>query len=60
MLHTAMPLKFINEKYDLNMSKQTVYNYNDTEFDEYLTQKETLIEEKLEENNIELDRISRT
>ena len=46
--------KFINEKYDLNMSRQTVYNYNDTEFDEYLTQKETIIEEKLEENNIEL------
>lgn len=46
--------KFINEKYDLNMSRQTVYNYNDTESDEYLTQKETIIEEKLEENNIEL------
>ena len=46
--------KFINEKYDLNMSRQTVYNYNDTESEKYLTQKETIIEEKLEENNIEL------
>ena len=49
----ANATKFINDQHDLNMSRQTTYNYNDTESDEHLTQKETIIEEKLKENNIE-------
>lgn len=44
---------FINEKYELNITRQTVFYYNDNESDEYLTQKEKIIEEKLEEQDIE-------
>ena len=44
---------FINEKYGLNMSRQTTYYYNDTKSDDYLTQKEEIVEKKLKEENIE-------
>ena len=49
----ANATKFINEKYDLNMSRQITYNYNDTESEDYLTQKENIIEDELKERNIE-------
>ena len=44
---------FINEQYDLNISRQSIYNFNDKYSDSYLTEKEELIEEKLKEKNIE-------
>ena len=43
---------FINEKYNLNMSRQTTYNSNINESDEYLSKKDELIEEKLKEKDI--------
>lgn len=45
--------KFINEKYGLNLSRQTIYNYNDKYSDNYLAQKEKIIQEKLKDKNIE-------
>ena len=45
--------KFINEKHDINMNRQTVYNYNDKESDDYYNQKEKIIEEKMKDKNIE-------
>ena len=45
--------KFLNEMYDSNINRQTVFNYNDRESDDYYNQKEAIIEEKLEEKNIE-------
>lgn len=44
---------FINEKYNLNISRQTTYNYHNEKSDEYYSKKEELIQEKLEEKNIE-------
>ena len=44
---------FINEQYDLNIPRQTTYNFNDKYSDSYLAEKEELIEEKLKEENIE-------
>ena len=46
--------KFINEKHDLNMHRQTVYNYNDKESDDYYTQKEKIIGEKMKQDNRKL------
>ena len=31
--------KFLNEAYDLSLSRQTIYNFNDKESDEYITKK---------------------
>lgn len=44
---------FINEKYNLDMSRQTTFNCNDKESDEYLSKKDEVIEEKLKENDID-------
>ena len=49
----ANATNFINEKYGLNMPRQTTYYYNDTQSDDYLTKKEEIVEEKLKERNIE-------
>ena len=43
---------FINEKNNLNISRQTIYTYNDKFSDAYLSNKEEKIQEKLEEKNI--------
>lgn len=43
---------FLNEKYALNMSRQTTYNCNEKS-DEYQSKKDELIQEKINEKNIE-------
>lgn len=45
--------KFLNEAYDLSLSRQTTYNFNDKESEEYIAKKEEKIQEKLIEKNIE-------
>ena len=50
----ANATKFINENQGLNISKQSIYNYNADKTDDYLLEKEKIIEEKLEEKNIDL------
>ena len=45
---------FLNEQYKLSFSRQTIYNCNDNESDDYLKQKEELILEKIENNGIDL------
>ena len=45
---------FLNEQYNLSFSRQTIYNCNDNESDDYLKQKEELIAEKIENNGIDL------
>lgn len=45
--------KFLNEAYDLSLSRQTTYNFNDKELEEYISKKEEKIQEKLNEKNIE-------
>ena len=52
----ANATKFINEDQGLNISKQSIYNYNTDKTDDYLLKKEKIIEEKLEEKDIELSR----
>ena len=50
----ANATKFLNEAYDLSLSRQTIYNFNDKESDEYITKKmEEKIQEELNERNIE-------
>ena len=44
--------KFINEDQGLNISKQSIYNYNMDKTDDYLLEKEKIIEKKHEEKNI--------
>ena len=43
---------FLNEKYGLDMSRQTTCNCNDKKSDEYLSKKDEQIEEKLKEKKI--------
>ena len=50
----ANATKFINEDQGLNISKQSIYNYNNDKTDDYLLEKEKIIEEKLEEKDIDL------
>lgn len=50
----ANATKFINEDQGLNISKQSIYNYNVDKTDDYLLEKEKIIEEKLEEKDIDL------
>ena len=50
----ANATKFINENQGLNISKQSIYNYNNDKTDDYLLEKEKIIEEKLEEKDIDL------
>ena len=45
--------KFINDYYSLNISRQSVYLYNDSKTDDYFTKKEKEIQNRLEEENIE-------
>lgn len=49
----ANATKFINGTYELNISRQTMYLYNYNKTYEYLSQKEEIIQKKLEEENIE-------
>ena len=44
---------FLNEKYDLNISRQTTFYCNDKNSKEYLSKKDKIIEEKLKEKNID-------
>lgn len=44
---------FLNEQYGMTMSRQTIYNYNDKDSDEYLSKKEEIIKDKLKEEHIE-------
>ena len=50
----ANATKLINEDQGLNISKQSIYNYNMDKTDDYLLEKEKIIEEKLEEKDIDL------
>ena len=50
----ANATKFINDDQGLNISKQSIYNYNTDKTDDYLFEKEKIIEKKLEEKNIDL------
>ena len=50
----ANATKFINDDQGLNISKQSIYNYNADKTDDYLLEKEKIIEEKLEEKDIDL------
>ena len=50
----ANATKFINDDQGLNISKQSIYNYNADKTDDYLLEKEKIIEKKLEEKNIDL------
>ena len=45
--------KFLNEAYGLSLSRQSTYNFNDNESEQYITKKEDKIQEKLNEKNIE-------
>ena len=49
----ANATKFLNEAYGLNLSRQSTYNFNDKESEEYISKKEDKIQEKLNEKNIE-------
>ena len=44
---------FLNEKYGLDLTRQSVFNFNDKESDEYLTEREDKIQEKIKDKNIE-------
>lgn len=46
--------KFLNEAYELSLSRQSNYNFNDKESEEYIAKKEEKIQKKLNEKNIEL------
>lgn len=50
----ANATKFINEDQGLNISKQSIYNYNNDKTDDYLLEKEKIIEEKLKQKDIDL------
>ena len=49
----ANATRFINEAYDLSLTRQSIYNFNDKESEKYIAKKEEKIQEKLNEKNIE-------
>ena len=49
----ANATRFLNETYNLSLSRQSTYNFNDKESEKYIAKKEEKIQEKLNEKNIE-------
>ena len=49
----ANATRFLNETYNLSLSRQSIYNFNDKESEKYIAKKEEKIQEKLNEKNIE-------
>ena len=45
----ANATRFLNETYNLSLSRQSTYNFNDKESEKYIAKKEEKIQEKLNE-----------